>query len=142
MTTMGRAERGTGLLGTTIGLAAVVAMLGFAANVALGLWARSTIDSIAYDAARSVATAPGTGTTDASALSARSRAEGEAITSATQLLGPIGNAVQMQFESGDPDWVVLHVRAPGVSLLPRVIGGGPVVGSTDRRIMIRREGLR
>ena len=129
-------ERGTGLLGTTIGLATVIAMLGFAANVAIGLWTRSTVDSVAYDAARSVATAPSAVTSDAAS---QGRVEADAIDAAKDQLGDLGDRVELGFESG-VDVVVLHVRAPGTALLPRMIGGGPVVGAIDRRIVIRREG--
>ena len=52
---MTRGERGSGLLSTVIGVAVVIAVLGLAVNLAVGLWLRSTVDAIAYDAARSVA---------------------------------------------------------------------------------------
>ena len=134
-----RPERGTGLLGTTIGLATVIAMLGFAASVTIGLWTRSTVDSIAYDAARSVATSPTTGPADAMTQS-RAQVEIDAIRAAKDQLGDLGDQVDLQFEAARADQVVLHVRAPGNALLPRMIGGGPVVGAIDRRIVIRREG--
>ena len=35
-----------------------MAMLGLTVNVSLGLWERSTVDAVAYDAALRVATAP------------------------------------------------------------------------------------
>ncbi|HTO00553.1 MAG TPA: hypothetical protein VL068_07745 [Microthrixaceae bacterium] len=128
-----RQERGTGLLGTTFGLAIMIALLGFAVNVTLGLWTRSTVDSVAYDAARRVATsASGDGT---------GISEQNAIADAKVLLGEFGAKVRMNFVTvDDPDLVVLRVQAPGVSLLPKVIGGGPIIAGIDRQIVIRREG--
>lgn len=126
-----RDERGAGLLGTLFGVAIVIVLVGLAANVALGLWTRSTVDAVAYDAARRVASTPTEG-------DAASRAR-EASAAARRLLGPHGSKVQLTFESLGPPSVVLRVRAPGVSLLPRMVRGGPVVGALDRRIIIRRE---
>ncbi len=130
-----RLEQGSGLLGSAIALAIVVALLGFAANVTLGLWTRSTVDAVAYDAARRVAISDTQGPTDAAAI------EADAVTDARALLGGYGSRVQMEFvDSDDPERVVLHLRAPGVSLLPKLIRGGPVVGAIDREIVVRREG--
>lgn len=125
-------ERASGLLSSVIGIGIIVALLGLASNVAIGLWTRSVVDSIAYDAARRVATAP---------VSAdRASAERAAIDDARRSLGVYGQRVEMDFEhSSSADVVTLRVRAPGVSLLPAMIGGGPVVGDLDRRIVIRRE---
>lgn len=131
-----RTERGSGLLGSVIGVGIVTALVALSANVALGLWTRSTIESISYDAARSVATAP---------YSADPRtAEQRATDRALSLMGSVGRRVELRFEhdSATSDVVVLRVRAPGVSLLPRMVDGGPVVGALDRRIVIRREGAR
>lgn len=130
-----RQERGNGLLSSAIGLAIVVALIGFAVNVTLGLWTRTTVDSVAYDAARRVATADASDPADAAAI------EVAAIADARRLLGDYGSKVQMEFvHGGDPDKVVLHIRAPGVSLLPKLIRGGPIVAEIDRQLVIRREG--
>jgi len=134
-----RSERGTGLLGTTIGVAVVLAVLGLAVNVSLGLWTRSTVDSVAYDAAREVASSAAADRDDAAGDAV---AEQSATARARQVLGPYGAQVEFDFEQapGD-DRIVLHVVAPGVSLLPRMFDGGPVVGALDRRIVVRREGV-
>lgn len=131
-----RTEHGSGLLSTTIGVGVMIAMLGFAANVTLGLWTRTTVDAVAYDAARRVATAPATVEGDPAAQLA---AEQLAIDHARATLGPFGEQVDLEFEPSGPDQVVLHVRAPGVGLLPRLLGGGAIVGEIDRRIVVRRE---
>ncbi|MFN7149806.1 MAG: hypothetical protein ACK4V6_10030 [Microthrixaceae bacterium] len=122
-------ERASGLLSTVIGVAVVLGMLGLAVNVTLGLWLRSTVDAVAYDAARRVATTPsGVDRHDAATV---------AVADARRVLGAHGGRVELQFESLDP--VQLHVRSPGVGLLPALVDGGPTVGSIDRRIVIRTE---
>ncbi|MSX01446.1 MAG: hypothetical protein F2694_08235 [Actinobacteria bacterium] len=130
-------ERATGILGTTIGVAAMIAMLGFASNVSLGLWTRSTVDSVAFDAARRVATAPLEQSQSAASLS---QLEVQAVDSARQALGSYGQRVTMEFEHPNSSVVVLHVRSPAQGLLPRLISAGPILGAVDRRIIMRKEG--
>lgn len=126
-----RLERASGLLSTVIGVACVAGVLGLAVNVALGLWTRSTVDAVAYDAARDLATAP-------SGVDRRAAAP-EIIRRSLDTLGPYGARVRMELEPGDGSTVVLRVRAPGVSLLPSFLEGGPTVGDVDRRIVVRVE---
>ena len=132
-------ERGAGLLGAAFGVAVVMGTLGLCVNVALGLWTRSTVDSIAYDAVSDVASSP-----DAASPEVRppalAAAEAAAIDRARATLGSFGDDVEMTFEHPDATVLVLHVQAPGVSLLPRFLGSGPVVGAVDRRLVVRREG--
>lgn len=126
-------ERGSGLLSTVFGVMVLMALLGLATNVALGLWERTTIDAVAYDAAREVATAPNG--------SDVAQARAQAIARAREILGKRSDDVQLEFVD-DPaasHEVVLHVRSPGVSLLPRMIATGPVVAGLDRRITVWRE---
>jgi len=114
-----------------LGVACIAAVLGLAVNVTLGLWTRSTVDAIAYDLARDLATAPS---------STRESVDVDGtIDRATRSIGPYGSKVTFDVEQFDGDAVVLRVTAPGVALLPAMIDGGPVVGSIDRRIVIRRE---
>lgn len=127
-------ERGTGLLATVFGLAVLLAMLGLACNVALGMWSRTTTESIAYEAARSVATADPEA--DRGAL------REQALERACDQLGGDCAGVHLCFghEVQGPHMVALHVEAPGVGLLPRFIAdGGPVVGGLNRTIRIRQE---
>jgi hypothetical protein len=112
------------------GVAIVVGFLGFAAHVSIGLWARSTVDSVAYDVARRVASAPPD--------SQPSVVETDAIDDARLSLGSYGREVAFRFEPDTTD-VVLHVTAPGFSLLPPMVDAGPVIGAIDRTIVVRRE---
>ncbi|MEI7887438.1 MAG: hypothetical protein WCJ04_08605 [Actinomycetes bacterium] len=130
-------ERGTGILGTTIGVAAMIAMLGFASNVSLGLWTRSTVDSVAFDAARRVATAPAADQESAAKLS---QIESAALDQARQELGSYGQRVILEFEHPNSTVVVLHVRSPANGLLPRLMSNAPILGAVDHRILIRKEG--
>jgi hypothetical protein len=125
-----RDERGTGLLGTVLGVAIVAGLLGFAANLTLGLWTRSTVDAVAYDAARDLATAPRATDPDTAARTA--------ITRARSMLGPYGDRVDFDVTIND-EAVALRVRAPGVGLLPAMVDTGPMVGALDRTIVVRRE---
>ncbi len=127
-------ERGAGLLSTVFGVAVILGMLGVAVNVSLGLWARTTTESIGYEAARYVATAPA----GADLEILRSQACERACTA----LGPRCSSVTLEFVGvGDTStFVELRVRAPGVGLLPRMVAdGGPMVMDLDRTIRIRRE---
>jgi hypothetical protein len=127
----GRGERGSGLLSTTLGVAVLIALLGLSANVALGLWTRTTVESVAEDAARRVAQAP-QGTDLAVAASA-------AAADARRLLGRYGRQVRLDWIELGPGSVRLRVRAPGATLLPRMVGRTPVVGALDRVVVVRRE---
>ena len=107
-------------------------LLGVCTNIAVGLWTRSVVDAVAYDAARDVATAP----PGADPLLTRA----DALERAEDALGDFGRRVRFEFESApDADHVVLHVVAPANSVLPAVVAGGSIVGPLDRRVVIRRE---
>lgn len=126
-----KGERGSGLLGSVIGVACVAGVLGLSVNITLGLWTRSTVDAVAYDAARDIATAP--------SGSDRTAAAAVAVDRALGTLGTYGQQVSLDVEAADDDRVVLRVRAPGVALLPAFLDGGPTVGALDRRIVVRAE---
>jgi len=118
------------------GLAMLLGLLGVCTNVALGLWSRSTTESIAYEAAWMVATAPADADPHRVRATARDRA--------CEMLGSRCDEVSLTFD--DPiaapgrDLVEVRVVAPGVPLLPRMVAaGGPIVAPLDRTIRIRRE---
>jgi hypothetical protein len=107
-------------------------MLGLATNISLGLWLRSRVEAIAWDAARHVATADPTVPVEHSQAVALERAE--------DLLGSRSSEVRLEFvSSADSERVELWVEAPGVSLLPRMFPSGFTVGRLDHSIVMRRE---
>ena len=126
-----RTDRGSGLLSTVFGVAAVAATIGFAANICIGIWERSTVDAVAYDAARDIATAP--------ANSNRAAVAADVLDDARASLGSHGDRVRLDVESLDDDRVVLRLRSRGVALMPAMIDGGPVIGAVDRTIAVRIE---
>jgi len=110
----------------------MVAGIGLGANVAIGLWARSTVEAVAYDTARRIAETPRSadiGTQSAAAL--RNARSG---------LGPLAAQVDLQVVSTGPEDVQVRVRYPGVRLVPRLVRTGPVVGAVERTLTVRREG--
>lgn len=123
-------ERGSSLLGTVLGVAMLLSLTAFAADVGVGLWARSAVDAAASDAAREIASLPPdqTGADRAAAAVARARSS----------LGPFGDRVTMTV-GATVDAITVHVTAPPLALLPRVAGGGSVVGGVDRTVVARRE---
>lgn len=125
-----RSDRGSGLLSTVFGVAAAVTTIGLASNICIGLWERTTVDAVAYDAARDIATAPPG--VDRATHAAR------ILRDAQDSLGE-GDRVQLGIVSLDDDRVVLRVQSRGVSLLPSLIDGGPVVAPLDRTISMRIE---
>lgn len=124
-------ERGSGLLGSVLGVACTAALLGLAVNLLVGLWVRSTVDAVAHDAARDIATTP-------EGVDRVARAT-DILDSAEASLGRYGDGVELTLEVADTDRVVVHVTAPGVDLLPAMLDGGPTVGPVDRRIVVRSE---
>lgn len=124
----GRSERGAGLLGAALGVAMVMALVGLAANVVLGLWSRSTVDAVAQDAARRLAADP---------EEDRPRLAPVALDQAHRLLGRFADRVELTVEALAPD-VVLRVRSRGVALLPRLLPAGSV-GATDHLVVARGE---
>ena len=107
-------------------------MLGFSANVCIGLWTRSTVEAVAQDAARDLASTP-RGELD------RRRVD-TVLHRAMSALGPTGRRTQLSLEHLD-DRVVIRVRHPGVSLMPRMLADGPTIGALDELIVVRREDL-
>ena len=125
-------ERGSGTLSTVFGVGVFLVMLMSCAHLLLNLWAMSTVDAVAHDAATDVATS---GADDAHLGAAEDRA----LARATDELGEYGRRVRLSFEHGNPDDVVLHVVAPELTLLPRSVAGAVGLGGVDRRIVVRRE---
>jgi hypothetical protein len=106
------AERGSGLLGAIVGVTVFLALLLFAVQLALNLYATSTVSAVAYDAAREVSRSPGT---PGDAARAESRARG-----ILDRFEDEGGSLSFQWDVGRDDAVVLHVVAQRPALLARM----------------------
>lgn len=126
-----RSERGAGLLSTVVGVGVVMGLVAVAANVAIGLWARTTVDAVTEDAARRVARAPHDA--DLAAVAAHAGED------ARRLLGRHGQRIRLDWLELGPDRVQLRVRSPGAPVLPGLSGSAIVVGEVDRVVSVRRE---
>ncbi len=127
-------ERGSGTLGTALAVAVVMGGIGLAANVTIGLWARTTVESVAYDTARRIAETP--------AGADPARHAQSSVANARRALGPLAASVELVPVAPDPDHAGVRVRYGGVRLVPRLLDGGATVGAIDRTIVLRRERLR
>lgn len=122
------AERGTALLGTLTGFAALLFFLLLATQVLVHLYATSVVTAATHDAARIVSGADGgPGSEDA------------AIAHAEALLGTWASDVSLRFLRTDDDAVVLEVRARSPALLPRTLNSLVGIGDIEREIVLRRE---
>ncbi|QXC62401.1 hypothetical protein KSP35_06265 [Aquihabitans sp. G128] len=129
-----RGEKGTGLISTAAATLVFLCFLLAAVHLLVGLYARSTVEAVGYDAARAVA-ARTIDHRDASQLAA---AEQTAEEQARALLGPIGRDARFRW-SIDEDAVRLDlsVRVPGVLPSSLSTAGGaatarPTVRGPDR----------
>lgn len=124
-----RLERGSGLLSTTFSLMLFLVLVGFALNLVVGLWIRSSVDAVAHDTAVMVAS-----------QRPSLHAEQAAILHARTMLGSYAENVHFAFEhDADSPHVILHVQTPGYGVMPRMIGEHSLVPGLDRRIVIHRE---
>lgn len=132
--TLPRAELGSGVLGTTFGVGVFLTLLFFASHVVLNLWAIATVDAVAHDAALEVALR--------SDGSDRATAEARALAHARASLGANAEQVSFAFEPRNDDVVALHVRAPGLRLLPTIVATPLGVEGLDRTVVVHSEARR
>jgi hypothetical protein len=125
-------ERGAGLVPTVAGVTVVLALLLAAVQLLTGLYARSAVTAVAFDAARVVAGADAGGRADAVA-----GAEAEA----RRLLGRYSSRVTFEW-SVDDEVVALRVRARNPRFLLPVLPGGLGVEDVDRTVRVRVERVR
>jgi len=125
-------ERGAGVVATTIGAAAFLVLVLFAAHVVLGLYTTSVVTAVTYDAASEVAAADGPG-----AAGAVARAEAQA----RRQLGAYGRDAAFRWDLS-PDEVALTVQARRPSVLPRMLVGGTALGDIERTVRVRVEKVR
>jgi hypothetical protein len=124
-------ERGAGLFSTSFGILFFVGFLFFAVQLLFNLYSTSVVTSVAYDAARAVATAR----TQPPSQQSLEVAE----THARSLLGGYRDRATFEWDLSDPDVVRLHVRAVN----PRMLAPGldHLVGFDviDRTVVVRVE---
>jgi len=130
-------EQGSGVLGTCFGVLFFLGFLLVAAQITIGLYARSTVGSAALDAGRIVSRSAGPdGELDAGEL----RSAGHAARVRVREL--LGDEATFALERVDLDAgeIEVAVQAPR----PRLLLGGGTLGSAvvERRVVLRLEVLR
>jgi hypothetical protein len=128
-------QRGTAVVGTTVGVLIFIAFLLLATQVLLGLYTTTVVTATAVDAATQVAR--GGTPTD---LAAQQRAADEAL----RRLGSFArrpNGVALDWSATTTDEVVLTVHARKMTLLPPALGSA-LGNRIDRTVRVRAERLR
>ncbi len=119
------------MIGTTFGVGVLLTLLFFASHILLNLWTISTVDAVAHDAALEVALRrPGAD---------RALAETRALSRARAALGHYSRQVDFAFEQRSDGAVALHVRAPGLRLLPALAAEPLGIEGLDRTIVVHEE---
>jgi hypothetical protein len=124
-----RAEDGTGLIGSTVGVLVFVVFLLLGVQVLFDLYARSAVTAATFDAARVVAGADAGG-----APGAEADAEG----TARRMLGHYGQGAEFRWAvEADAIALTVHVRSP--SLLPALVTRPLSLDTIERTVRVRRE---
>lgn len=113
------------------GFVVFLGLLLFAVQALYNLYATSVVTSVAYDAARRVASAQG-----------GPQSVGRAEASARQALGGYGQRVTFDWTATDGDVVVLRVQARNPSLVLPALAGPIAFGEVDRTVRVRVERFR
>lgn len=129
-------DRGSGPIGTLVGVAVFGVLLVTAANVVLHLHAASVVTAVAFDAARAAAGA------DAGATGASHGARAAAVGSARSVLGPVGAEANFDWSGTDAEVVRLRVDAPGPHLLPDAVLESLGLARVSRAAAVRVERFR
>lgn len=127
----GCGERGSGTVGALAGVGIIGLLLMVAANVLLHLHTASVVTAVAFDAARTVATAEPSG----GAPGGRS----VAVASARALLGGKAAATSFDWSGTTPDTVRLRVTTPGPHLLPEPLLHRLGLATISRTAVVRAE---
>lgn len=109
-----------------------LALLLFAVQVLVGLYATSVVTAATYDAAKVVAGAD-QGDSAAGRAQAERRARGQ--------LGRYGERTAFRWDN-DADTVRLHVQAPRPTVLPRALVTSVGLGEIERSVRVRFERVR
>lgn len=127
-------ESGTGLIGTSAGVAVFLIFLLFAVQLTLNLYATSTVSAAGFDAARTVASQR-VDHGDAAEVAA---AQADATETLRTMLGETGRHADVSWTVGtEVVRLRLVVDAPGV--LPSAFGGSAGPRRIDRTFVVRVE---
>lgn len=127
-----RASRGSGVLGTSLGLFVFLLTMFVAVQVAYALYARSMLTNAAHDAARHVAGYGAAADRDAARATEEARFH-------DRFGGLDERDAALVWAADDPDVVAVRVTARLPSLLPLGLSDAFGVGSTDREVRVRVE---
>jgi hypothetical protein len=130
-------DAGAGLIGTISGLLVFLALMLFAVQTLIGLYARSMVTDAAHEGARMVAGARVDHDDPGAVASARIQAEAEVH----RLLGRFGDGVVVDWTGSTPETIALRIRARPPGFLWPAMGS---VGAAlvDRTVHVRVEELR
>ena len=127
-------ERGAGLFSTVAGLVVFLALLLFAVETMIGLYARSVVTDAAWNGVRVVAGARTASGDDTALSEARSVAEARVRSS----LGRFGERVTLDWSASDADIVRLTIRATPPGFLWRALR--PIAPNAfERTVSVRIE---
>ena len=126
-----RDDRGAGLFSASFGVLFFVGFLFFAVQLLFNLYATSVVTSVAYDAARSVATE--------SAQPATEQDLDAAIARARTQLGGYRDRATFQWDLSDPDVVRLRIRAVNPRMLAPPLDHLVGMDVIDRTVTVRVE---
>lgn len=128
-------DRGAGLLSTAAGVIVFLVFLLFAVQLLFGLYASSTVNAVANDAAVRAASE---GSPSLDVIEAEARHN----------LGQVGASASFTWDvedadrDGEPDTVVLQVVARPPRFIPASIGGAVGLEEIRRTVRVRTEELR
>ncbi|MGI8574507.1 MAG: hypothetical protein ACR2MA_04015 [Egibacteraceae bacterium] len=125
-------EGGSGLVGTLVGVGALLLLVLLATHALVHLYTTSVVSAVAFDAARVVAGS------DGQAAGAAAQAEAQA----RSLLGAQSERTQFHWRSLGPDVVVLRVTARSPALLPETVARLTGLRAIDRTVRVRAERFR
>lgn len=130
-------EAGTGLIGTAAGVAVFLVLLLFSVQLAVNLYATSTVTAAGYDSARVVASSDVDHSDPAGVFAARARAEARFH----HMLGAAADGATFTWDlTGDA--VRLRVRMDPPGILPSSLGSRIGFDHIDRTFVARIEELR
>jgi hypothetical protein len=126
-------EQGGGLIGTIAGLLVLLALLLFAVQSLIALFARSAVTDAAYEGARQVAGDRVIHNDFVSVIMARQHAE----RTVRDHLGHFGSSVALDWSGSTPDTIALtvHARPPGFLWdALRGVGPDPIIRTVHVRV--------